>query len=176
MFYTKSLILISFLVVIAALVAASQSANMSGRVEDTMRRAVPGATVILKNKRTSVERTVTTDAEGRFSFPAPATGEYEIVVSASGFARLTQSVLVTAVETVLTLSPETIKEQVTVTATRTQVSTEDTAEPVSVIGREELDQKQVNTIGDVFRTLPGSATNNEGASGHESEVSKATGC
>src|SRR6185436_2259311 len=56
-----------------------------------------------------------------------------------------------------------ISESVNVTATRTQVSSEDTAAPVSVVDREEIDRKGVNVIGDVFRTLPGTSTVNEGA-------------
>lgn len=127
-----------------------------------MDRVVPGATVTLRNTRTQAERSTTTDADGKFTFTDPIGQDLEIVVTAPGFARLSEPVNGTG-EVVLRLAPETIKEQVTVTATRTQVSTEDTAEPVSVVGREMLEQKQINTVGDVFRTLPGSATNNEGA-------------
>ncbi|MEO6050813.1 MAG: TonB-dependent receptor, partial [Pyrinomonadaceae bacterium] len=56
-----------------------------------------------------------------------------------------------------------IAENVTVTATRKQITSDETAVPVSIVGREEIERKAVNTISDIFRTLPGTSTVNEGA-------------
>lgn len=63
----------------------------------------------------------------------------------------------------IVLAVGNIAETVTVTATRTQISTDDTAIPVSVVSREQLEQKTLNTIADIFRDLPGTSTVNEGA-------------
>ncbi|HTH38349.1 MAG TPA: TonB-dependent receptor, partial [Pyrinomonadaceae bacterium] len=47
--------------------------------------------------------------------------------------------------------------------TRTEITTGESAVSVSVIDREEIDRKNINSIGDLFRTLPGTSTTNEGA-------------
>jgi len=160
----KNLIILTFLfLVIFTLGLNAQTAGVTGRVEDAAQNGIAGATVILRDKRTGVERTVNSDSEGRFTFPDPGNGEFEIVVSAAGFGRLIQDVSFGGGEIRFMLVPQPIKEYVTVTATRTQISTDDTAVPVSVVGREDIERKAVNTIGDIFRTLPGTSTNNEGA-------------
>ncbi|MGH9949225.1 MAG: TonB-dependent receptor [Pyrinomonadaceae bacterium] len=155
------LLLISFF--LFQLVGNSQTNSINGRVEDAAKHGVAGATVILRNLRTKIERTTTSDSDGRFLFANPGQDEYEIVVSSPGFEKLTLSVPPDNKEILFTLSPQPIKESLTVTATRTQISTDETAVPVSVVTREDIERKAVNTIGDIFRTLPGTSTVNEGA-------------
>ncbi len=139
----------------------AQSISINGRVEDTAGGAVAGAAVTLRNKTNGTERAAATDADGRFTFANVAAGVHELIVAAKGFGRTSKDV--GEGETVVVLGPETINEQVTVTATRTQIAASETAVPVSIVGREEIERKGVNTIGDIFRTLPGTATVNEGA-------------
>ena len=142
--------------------AFTQSAVISGVVLDSAGAPVQGATVVLRNSRTGADRIVSTDGGGRYSFSSggdPA--QYLIIVSAKGFGRVKQDL--TASDTTVTLSPGQLSEEVTVTATRTQVLASETAVPVSIVGREEIDRKAVNTISDIFRTLPGTSTVNEGA-------------
>lgn len=140
----------------------AQSNVITGRVEDSAQRPVAGATVTLRNKLAGTTRTAVTDSEGKYSFDGVSSGEFEVVAATNGFGRVSKDA-VAGGETNLTLDPGAIKEVVTVTATRTQVTSEDTAVPVSVVDREEIDRKAVNTIGDIFRTLPGTSTANEGA-------------
>ena len=160
--HAKRVFVILSIITLLAFGTFAQSRPVSGRVEDAAGKAVAGATVVLKNKANGTEWTATTDNEGRYSFANTADGQYELIVSATGFGREIREVSTTG-ETVVALSPGQINEQVTVTATRTEVTTGETAVPVSVIGREEIERKQVNTIGDIFRTLPGTSTTNEGA-------------
>jgi outer membrane receptor protein involved in Fe transport len=154
------LLLFSLLIFTSSSIA--QSAPVRGRVEDGAFAPIAGAVVVLRNKATGAERTATTDGEGRFSFPGGTAGQFEIIVSSNGFARLAKQLEQAEGEIVLTLNPGPIQEDVTITATRTQVSSADTAVPVSVVGREEIERKAVNTIGDIFRTLPGTSTSGEG--------------
>lgn len=149
---------------IFTLSVAAQSPAISGTVKDQANYAVSGATVILRDLKTGAQRVVSTDGEGRFSFnSAGDPSQYEVIVSSKGFGRFAKSLATGDGDVQLMLTPGTISEAVTVTATRTQVLTSETAVPVSVIGREEIDRKAVNTIGDIFRTLPGTSTVNEGA-------------
>jgi|CXWL01.1.fsa_nt_gi outer membrane receptor protein involved in Fe transport len=140
----------------------SQTVMFTGVVQDTASAPVQGATVVFRNTKTGAERTVSTNSEGRFSVGMTGDpSDHSVIVHAKGFARVTQPV--TTDNTTITLSPRQVSEEVTVTATRTQVLASETAVPVSIVGRDEIDRKAVNTISDIFRTLPGTSTVNEGA-------------
>jgi len=161
--FTTRILAIVFSFVLLAAGAAAQSGTIQGRIQDPADAPVAGATVILKNKATGAERSVVTNSEGRFSFDL--TGDpavFELIVSSTGFGR-TVTQLSGGADIVVTLNPAQINEQVTVTAARTEMATGETAVPVSVVDREEIERKNVNTIGDIFRTLPGTSTTNEGA-------------
>ena len=152
------------LITLFAAVVVAQSGTFTGTVEDSANAAVSGATVVLRNVKTGAEKLVSTDVNGKFSFDASGDlSQYEVIVASNGFARVTKPLAATDTNIVLTLVPGQVSEDVTVTATRTQMLTSETAVPVTVVGREELDRKGINTIGDIFRTLPGTSTANEGA-------------
>lgn len=135
-------------------------------VKDANSRAIAGSDVVLRNTVIGFEKRVITDADGSYRFKGLPVGEYGIVVAAKGFAVASRKVSIDSrapSNAEIVLSVGGIMESVTVTATRTQVSTDETAVPVSVIGREEIERRAVNTVGDLFRDLPGSSTVNEGA-------------
>lgn len=160
----KSFFLLLAMIAVSIFDVFGQSRAISGRVEDAAQAVIPNATVALRNIRTGLERVVITDADGRFTFDGiDDPSKFELIARSSGFGRVVRLLSSADVDVVLTLGPKTISEQVTVTATRTEISTDDTAVPVSVIDREEIERRNVNTIGDLFRALPGTATTNEGA-------------
>ncbi|HEV3218794.1 MAG TPA: carboxypeptidase regulatory-like domain-containing protein [Candidatus Acidoferrales bacterium] len=57
-----------------------------GQVIDATNSAVPGATIIITNRETGMQRSAKTDAEGRFNFPQLKPGTYTVKVEAQGFA------------------------------------------------------------------------------------------
>lgn len=133
-------------------------------VTDTNGSPVAGAKVDLTLGGIAV-RGLVTDASGTVRFQGLKQGSYKAAVSAGGFATVVRSVDVaarSAQPVTVELGVGGVSEVVTVTATRTQVTAADTAVPVSVVGREEIEQKAVNSIGDIFRSLPGTSTVNEG--------------
>ena len=71
--------------------AWAQSAAINGQVEGTVTdpsgAAVAGAEVTLRNAETGLVRTQKTDAAGFYRFPLLPLGNYELTVSASGFAQ-----------------------------------------------------------------------------------------
>ena len=139
---------------------------LNGRIIDPNDEPIAGAKVTAQGKFGGAEIQIITDTSGNFQFVNLPAGDYQIKVEASGFSTVLREVSVknnAAGNLEIALPVGNITEEVTVTATRTQVSTEETAVPVSVVGREEIERKAVNTIGDVFRTLPGTSTVNEGA-------------
>ena len=159
----QKIVLVGILVFAFSATLLGQTTRVEGIVQDSAGRPVAGAAVVLRNKVSQAERTATTDSEGRFSFEVPSSEGYEVIARARGFGELTRELAPSETALTLTLDPQAIKEQVTVTATRTEVVTTDTAVPVSVVDRESIERQGVNTVGDIFRTLPGTSTTNEGA-------------
>lgn len=144
----------------------SQTGEIKGRVTDQNDAAVSGAVVTVRNKINGVEENTTTDDEGKFIVTKLGHGKYIVKVEAIGFSFAIKEVSVTntsVIDIKVVLSVGNISEQVTVTATRTQVATTDTAVSVTVVGRDEIERQNINTIGDAFRNLPGTSTVNEGS-------------
>lgn len=132
-------------------------------VTDVNGAKVAGATITLSGRRL-LPITAVTDNNGTVVFNEVTQDDLKVTIAAPGFPAVIREVSTGGTGAVdIVLSPGGISENVTVTATRTQISTDDTAVPVSVIGREEIERRGVNTVGDIFRTLPGTSTVNEGA-------------
>ncbi|MEW6734766.1 MAG: TonB-dependent receptor [Acidobacteriota bacterium] len=139
--------------------------SISGRVIDQSGAAISGANVTLRQQRVGWERTITTDNAGLFSFNNIINGTYQLSADGPGFSTSTQELDLSNSNLdsfEIKLAPGTITEKVTITATRTEISVADTPVPVSIIDRGELDKRTLNTIGDLFRYLPGVSTVNEG--------------
>ena len=71
----SSVLAIALLLLVPALALAQSQANtgvIEGTVSDPTGAAIPGATVAVKNTATNFERTLTTDADGRFRGAAAA--------------------------------------------------------------------------------------------------------
>jgi hypothetical protein len=79
-----------FLVLVAALLATSSAlaqstATVQGTVTDSKGAVLPNATVIVKNRATSSERTTQTDGNGNYQVAALPVGVYSIEVQLQGF-------------------------------------------------------------------------------------------
>ncbi len=157
------LFLFIFALAFYSTVSAQTGTPITVTVKDPAGAPIAGATAVLRNKINGSERSAVSNNEGRISFDGVDGTQYEVIVESKGFGRTVRPLTVSEREVVLTLDPAGISEQVTVTATRTEVATEDTAVPVSVVGSEEIERRNINTVGDLFRTLPGTSTTNEGA-------------
>lgn len=140
--------------------------SLSGRISDPNGSPIAGAKVTAQRKFGGASVQNVTDVNGDFRFENLANGDYLIKVEAQGFSITNREITIKNADSdklEIVLGIGNIAETVTVTATRTQVSTDDTAIPVSIVSRERLEQKTLNTIGDIFRDLPGTSTVNEGA-------------
>lgn len=115
--------------------------GISGSVADTSGALIPGATVTLRGLGEPLSSTATSDAEGRYSFPGLHLGEYELTVSAPGFANFTSKRIA-----LREVEPEEIVEirlpvpaghvDATVTVTRREIAGEEihAAEKQRVLG------------------------------------------
>ncbi|MGB5039232.1 MAG: TonB-dependent receptor [Blastocatellia bacterium] len=83
------------LLMLASCLAFAQSgvatADLTGVVTDSQGGVVPGATVTLRNVDTNIERTVTTNADGRYTLSGVPPANYELTISAQGFKKLQTS-------------------------------------------------------------------------------------
>lgn len=151
-------------ILIFAFAAVAQQNVFTITAKDPNGGVIPGARVSVRSK-TGVEQSAVTNVEGIARFADLADGDYLVIVDAAGFPRSAREATFGGSQTSLdvTLNIGSISETVTTTATRTQVATEDTAVPVTIVGRARLESEPVNTVGDIFRSLPGMSTTNEGA-------------
>ena len=74
----------------------AQAAALSGSVATSSGTAVPGATVVAKNRDTGASASTETDASGAYQLTGLVPGEYEVTVSARGFSAHNASLTLTA--------------------------------------------------------------------------------
>ena len=101
--------------------------SILGTVRDSTGAVIPGATVRLKNLETGLERTLSTDAAGRYSASQLGLGLYEVSVEATGFQSAVRSGIELTVgrEAVVdfTVQLGAVSEKVTVTGEAPLVET-----------------------------------------------------
>src|SRR5580658_968215 len=68
-----------------ALLWAGVGGSVSGTVKDPSGAAIVGASVVLANINTGVQQSVTTNAQGAYTFPVLPVGTYTLAVNHSGF-------------------------------------------------------------------------------------------
>ncbi len=128
------------LVLAASLPALAQFAQTTGRITDPSASVVPGAKVIIRNIETGVVTETTSNADGYYSAPPVAPGNYEIRVQHEGFKSVVRSGVGLHTDERaridFTLELGTVAESVNVVGDTTLLKT-DTAEMATAItGRE----------------------------------------
>ncbi|HEX8817487.1 MAG TPA: TonB-dependent receptor [Terriglobales bacterium] len=134
-------ILLSSLLLMGAAVYASIFGSVKGVVHDPQHRPVQGAMVMLRSKTSDWSKTATTDASGEFQFQAVAAGDYAVAVANPGFEQATREVTVISDTTPVIhfqLKVGGTKEDVTVSAAPGSVNPTDSATPVSLISRTDI--------------------------------------
>lgn len=143
----KILLLFVFSLVFALNGYAQNIAEISGRVSDANGASIVGAQVSLRG---AVRRTAITDAEGNFGFSNLPGGEYELTVSADGFASLVQPVSLTNQNQNLEISLEVGETNLTVTAEiGLQVERINVPQGVNVIDSNEILERASSVLAQV---------------------------
>lgn len=153
----KRLYIPFFLIAIFAFVVNAQTDQIRGRVEDTAGKAVAGATVVLRNQKTGLERVVSTGSEGQFSFERLGSGDFEVIGTAAGFARSSKPA--TGGDIVITLEPSVLREEITVVSgSRQEELRESLNTKVDVLTANDIKSTGYETVGEALREIPGVLT------------------
>ena len=107
------------------------TANIQGVVSDQLGAVLPNVAVVVTNKATLVKHAATTDADGLYSFPNIAIGNYTIEVSAPGFEHYRQSNIVlevgSSIAVNVAMTVGSVSQNVEVQATGLALQTEDSS-------------------------------------------------
>jgi Carboxypeptidase regulatory-like domain len=140
--------------------------KISGSVYDTSRAAIPGATVTVKDERTSEERKVVTNEEGHFVVAQLKPSTYAVKAEAAGFeARLLSGITLRVGQELtldLTVHPAgnveqiTVSEAVTIDTTSARIGVNVTPAEVKTLP---LNGRQVSQL---YLLTPGAVNNGTG--------------
>jgi len=165
---TPARLLLSLLVS-AVLAVPVLAAPLKGRVLDPDGRPVPGATVILSADGRVLSTTVT-DMAGAFEIEAPDRSGLEVRIALAGFRSAPREIDAAAGAAAdlgdIHLAVSAISESVVVSAAQVDMSLSRTSSSVTVITGEELEARQVHSVADALRSVPGltiTATGGPGA-------------
>ena len=157
-----------FLLLVAALLAtpsalAQSTATLQGTVTDAKGAVLPNATVVVRNRSTSAERTTQTDNDGNYQLAALPPGVYSVEVRVQGFKtqvadQVTLEVAKTAVQN-FQLDVGAISEQVLVSSDVPVIETATTSVG-TVINQRTVQEIPLNGrhFVDLGLLIPGSVT------------------
>ena len=155
----KLLLSIALSIFLITGLASAQALIISGEVNDATGQPISGATIVLRNKRTGMERISATNNEGKYSFSGLNNDEFEVIAFARGFGRVSKSLEADANSISFVLEPESIREQVTVVSgSRQEELRESLNTKVDVITAADIKTAGHETVGETLRELPGVLT------------------
>ena len=151
--------MVGAVVCLCALCAAvPPDSRISGTVRDTSGAAIPHATVELRSG--SWHATVTTDAAGRFTADhVPSSGT--ATIHADGFAAATRDWSASddgRAELQIALTPAGVTEQITVSATRTELPAAQAPASVQIVDQQQLSSSGAVMLDDSLRQVAGFST------------------
>ena len=115
--------LLSLTMLLSMPAKAQFKSSIEGSVTDASGAVVPEAQVTLTNVDTGVTRTVPTNEEGLYRFPALAPGHYRLTATKKGFAKTSAEDIVLLAEEIRTVPLALKAGEVTATVTVTAETT-----------------------------------------------------
>ena len=136
---------------------ASAAGDVAGRVVDPDGRPVAGARVLLSGAGVPLQSAITTE-DGRFSIAAPETGRLTIRVAADGFRAEAVNVDGSAEPKdvgTIALAISALSESIVVSASQVEIPLTRVTSSVTIISGAELEARQIHTVADALRMVPG---------------------
>lgn len=144
---------------VLAQATASSNTTITGHVKDPQGASLPGATVTLYARERTFRLTTTTDSTGTYRFEKLAPGEYLVEAEAEGFASASARWVVVergqAATLDMPLELSGVRSTVVVTASGTPQSVDEVSKAVTVVDRQEIDERDESAIAESLRTVPG---------------------
>jgi len=141
------------------LAQTSSNTTITGHVKDPQGASLPGATVKVYGRERTFSLSTTTDSAGTYRFDRLAPGEYLVEAEAEGFASASaQQVVVErgkAATLDISLELSGVRSTVVVTASDTPQSVDEVSKAVTVVDRQEIDERDEPAIAESLRTVPG---------------------
>jgi outer membrane cobalamin receptor len=130
---------------------------VTGQVVDPDGRGIPGATVLLTDRSAVVARTLT-GSSGEFTLTSPDSGIFQVRVAIDGFRGTPVAIAgASAARDLGTIALElsAVSESVVVSAAQVEIPLSTASSSVTVITRDDLDKRQVESVADALRAVPG---------------------
>ena len=148
------LITLTSLLFVSLMHAQETTGNITGRLFDESRAAIPGVEVTATQTETGMSRTTRSNADGSYVFPNMPIGPYQITASHAGFKKAVETGMQLRVSETLghdiTMQVGAVTQEVSVEASADAVQTE-SAEQGGLISGEQVRELQLN--GRSFFTL-----------------------
>ena len=137
--------------------ATDAAAPITGRVVDEAGRPVPGARVFVSSGA-STTTSAETDRDGRFTLQPVGDGRATVRVAVDGFRA--EAVTVESTTTprdlgTLTLKVSAVSEAIVVSANQVEVPLSEVASSVTVIETADIEARQIHSVADALRSVPG---------------------
>jgi outer membrane receptor protein involved in Fe transport len=140
--------------------AAAQQVTVSGTVRDTSGAVIAGAEITLRSPhspQTTPTQTTKTGPDGVFAFSGVTSASGSVRVTANSFAPAEQIWTATSgtVQLTFVLQGEAKREQIVVSATRTEMKLSEVPGGTVLLSAEDLDADPALTLDDLLRQVPG---------------------
>src|SRR6266536_54117 len=143
----------------SALAQTSSNDTVTGHIRDPQGASLPGATVTLYAREHTFSLSTTTDSTGAYRFERLAPGEYLVEAEAEGFASASaQRVVVErgqAPTLDISLELSGVRSTVVVIASDTPQSVDEVSKAVTVVDKQDIDDRDELAIAESLRTVPG---------------------
>jgi vitamin B12 transporter len=166
-----SLCITAFLIVLSVApdsIAQTQTARISGIVTDPLGSVIADAQVGAASipAAGSPTRSVST-GDGRFNLTLPP-GRYRVTIARDSFATAEQEITIAAGETrelQVRLALEPLSSKVVVTSQTLPLDAESSPAPLTILTREQIDQRVATSLPDLLATQPGFSLGRTGPEG-----------
>ena len=160
---------LAFAAALSLAAGASAQVSLRGTVLDPQGRNMDGAEVVLYREGSAATVAKTRSKQGAFEFPAIEGGRYLLEVSAEGFRRASLAVSGGApVEVRLEVAG--VDQRVLVTAEGAAQTVDQVSKAASVIGAEEIAQRNEYSLSEALRDTPGVLIRNLGGPGQATSI------